>query len=208
MNPERFVDLLGRTRAIAVLRTDVEEAAGPAMEAAIRGGFRVVEFTWNTPGASERIGEFSQRESICVGAGTILTTDDARAAVGRGASFLVSPVLDPDVLEEARRLGVCLIPGCSTPRDLLEAHRRGVPIQKIFPAPAGGPAWVRAVLGPLPFLRLVPTSGVDAENAAAYLRAGCFAVGFVGSLFEPAEVRAGAFDRIESRARSLLAALS
>lgn len=207
MMPDAFVSLLRERRAMAVLRTDRAETAGPAMEAAIRGGFGIVEFTWNTPGVRHRIREFAGRDSVVVGAGTILTPDDAREAVGLGASFLVSPVLDRAVLEEAERLGVCLIPGCHTPAEFLEAHRRGAPIQKLFPAPAGGPAWVRSLRGPLPFLNIVPTSGVDAANAAEYLAAGCLAVGFVGSLFAPDDIDEGAFRRIEARARQLLAAL-
>lgn len=208
MTPDELATLLRDARALAVLRTDREEAAGPAMEAAVRGGFRAIEFTLNTPGALDRIEEFAPRPGLAVGAGTVLSREEARAAVARGASFLVSPVLDPDVLEEAGRLGVCLIPGCSTPAELLRAHRAGASVQKLFPAPAGGPAWVRAVLGPLPFLRIVPTSGVDEENAPLYRRAGCLAVGFVGPLFPPEDLRDGAFERIEARARRFLAALS
>lgn len=208
MTSEELARFLQETRALAVLRTDREAAAGPAMDAAVRGGFRAIEFTLNTPRALDRIEEFARRPGLVVGAGTVLSPGEARAAVARGASFLVSPVFDPEVLEEAGRLGVCLIPGCSTPAELLRAHRAGATVQKLFPAPAGGPSWVRAVLGPLPFLRIVPTSGVDEENATLFLRAGCLAVGFVGPLFPPEDVSTGAFDRIEARARRLLAGLS
>jgi 2-dehydro-3-deoxyphosphogluconate aldolase/(4S)-4-hydroxy-2-oxoglutarate aldolase len=208
MMPDELAGFLRNARALAVLRTDREEAAGPAMEAAVRGGFRAIEFTLNTPSALDRIEEFACRPGLVVGAGTVLSPNEAREAVGRGARFLVSPVFDPEVLEEARRLGVCLIPGCSTPAELLRAHRAGATVQKLFPAPAGGPDWVRAVLGPLPFLRIVPTSGVDGENAAAYLRAGCLAVGFVGPLFADEDLETSAFDRIEERACALLASLS
>lgn len=208
MTPEEFAGFLRDARALAVLRTGREEAAGLAMDAAIRGGFRAIEFTLNTPGALDRIEEFARRPGLVVGAGTVLSPWEAREAVGRGARFLVSPVFDPEILEEARRLGVCLVPGCSTPAEFLRAHRAGATVQKLFPAPAGGPAWVRAVLGPLPFLRIVPTSGVDGESAAEFLRAGCLAVGFVGPLFAPEDLAASAFDRIEERARALLASLS
>lgn len=205
---DRFAGELARARALAVLRTDDADSAGPAMDAAIRGGFRVVEFTWNTPGAQDRIAEFSRREGIVAGAGTVLCVADAREAVRCGAAFLVSPVLDLDVWEESLRLGTALVPGCATPGELLAAHRLGATIQKVFPAPAGGPAWIRSVLGPLPFLRPVPTSGVDASNAAEYLGVGCAAVGFVGSLFAQEDLRAGDFHRVESRARKLLASIS
>lgn len=183
------------------------EAAAPAMEAAVRGGFRIVEFTLNTPGALDRIAEFSSRAELVVGAGTVLSADEARAAVRHGARFLVSPVVDEDVIEEGRSLGVSVLAGCHTPTEMLRAHRAGVLVVKLFPAPSAGPDFVRACLGPLPFLRVVPTSGVTGENARAWLDAGCFAVGFVNSLFDAEDLRAGRFERVENRARQFLASL-
>ncbi len=207
MTPGEFVAHLGNLRASAILRTDVTSAVAPAMEAAVRGGFRIVEFTMTTPGALEHIQDFSRRVGLVVGAGTVLTVEDARAAVEHGARFLVSPVMDRVIIEEASELGVAMIPGCHTPTEMLEAQRTGAPLQKLFPAPGNGPAYVRATLGPLPFLRIVPTSGVDATNAAAFLEAGAHAVGFVNPLFDPEELVAGQFDRVEARAKLLLKSL-
>lgn len=177
------------------------------MNAAVRAGFRVCEFTLTVPGAMALIGEFSAKPDLVVGAGTVLTIQEAREAVSAGARFLVSPVVDDAVIAEATRLGVAMIPGCATPTEMLRAHRAGAPFQKLFPAPGTGPAWVAQTLGPLPFLRIVPTSGVTIENAAAYLRAGAFAVGFVNSLFEPGDVRAERWGAIEQRGRAMLEAV-
>jgi Entner-Doudoroff aldolase len=196
------------TRAVAVLRTPHAGAASPALHAAIRGGFRVLEVTLNTPGALERVAEFASTPDLVVGAGTVLSPGDVEAAVRAGARFLVSPVFDPEVHAAASELSVPLLPGVATPTEALRAHRAGAEVIKLFPPPAGGPAWVRACLGPLPFLRLVPTSGVDAGNARAWLEAGCVAVGFVSSLFDAEELAAGRFDRVEARARALLAAIA
>ena len=207
MRPEEFVSFLRTHKASAILRTSIVQAAKPAMDAALRGGFKVIEFTLTTPGALELIGEFSKRQGTVVGAGTVLTADDAKAAVDAGAAFLVSPVVDEAVIEAARSLGVAMMPGTHTPTEMLRAHRAGASLQKLFPAPGIGPTYVKACLGPMPFLRIVPTSGVDESNAAAYLQAGAFAVGFVTSLFDPDDLAAGRFDTIEQRARSLLAAL-
>lgn len=208
MVPEAFVSACGRYRASAILRTTLGEAAGPAMEAAVRGGFHVVEFTLNTPGALDRIGQFASRDDVIVGAGTVLTVQDAREAVLCGASFLVSPIVDEAILEEAAALNVCLVPGCHTPTEMMRAHRAGAPLVKLFPAPAGGPDYVRACLGPMPFLRIVPTHGVGENNARAWLDAGCYAVGFVGSLFDPADLAQGRFEAIEDRARRCMAAVT
>jgi Entner-Doudoroff aldolase len=208
MKPAEFVAHLGQERASAILRTSIEEAAAPAMDAAVRAGFRVVEFTLTVPGVHERIAEFSRKEGLTVGAGTVLTPDDARAAVEAGARFLVSPVVDEAVIDTACSLGVAMMPGCHTPTEMLRAHRAGAGLQKLFPAPGDGPAFVRACLGPMPFLRIVPTNGADASNVAAFLRAGCHAVGFVAPIFDPEDLAQGRFDRVEERARLLLGAVA
>ena len=200
-----FLAGLARERATAILRTDSQERAAAAMEAAVRGGFHHLEFTLTTPGALELVAEFARRPDLVVGAGTVLTVADARAAVAAGARFLVSPVVDEEVIRAAVDLGVAAIPGCHTPTEMLRAHRAGAALQKLFPAPAGGPDYVRSVLAPMPFLRIIPTNGIDENNAAAYLAAGAVAVGFVASLFPAEEVAAGRGDRIEERARRLLA---
>ena len=208
MTPDAFVELFGRLKASAILRTDVEEAAAPAMDAAVRAGFRIVEFTLTIPNVYERIAAFAARDGLVVGAGTVLTVEDARAAVDAGARFLVSPVVDEAVIEEATRLGVAMMPGVHTPTEMLRAHRAGAPLQKLFPAPGLGPAFVKACLGPMPFLNIVPTNGCDAENAGAWLAAGSHALGFVAPLFDADEVARGDVDAIEARARALLAAVA
>jgi len=208
MAPDDFVEFLGTHKATAILRTTVPEAAGPAMEAAVRGGFKIVEFTMTTPGALELIAEFSRRGDVVVGAGTVLEVAQARAAVEAGARYLVSPVVDEDVIMIARKLDVAMMPGTHTPTEMLRAYRAGAQLQKLFPAPGIGAPFVRACLGPMPFLKIVPTSGVDEHNAQAYMEAGAFAVGFVAPLFAPDDLAAGDFARVESRARTLLNAVS
>ncbi len=112
------------------------------------------------------------------------------------------------MIEQARVLDVAVMPGTHTPTEMLRAHRAGAQLQKLFPAPATGASYVRSCLGPMPFLRIVPTNGVDTRNAADFLEAGAHAVGFVTPLFDPAELRAGRFDRTEQRARDLLGAVA
>ncbi len=208
MRPEEFQTFFETRRASAILRTPIADAAKPAMEAALRGGFEVIEFTLTTPGVFDLIAEFSRRPGIVVGAGTVLTTDEARQAVDAGARFLVSPVVDEAVIDTARTLGVAAMPGTHTPTEMLRAYRAGAQLQKLFPAPGIGASYVKACMGPMPFLRIVPTSGVDASNAAAYLAAGAFAVGFVAPLFDADEIEAGRFDLVEQRARTLLEAVA
>lgn len=206
MTPDAFLELYREQRGSAILRTSIADAVAPAMDAAIRAGFRICEFTMNTPNALSHIEAFSARDDIVVGAGTVLTVEDARNAVEAGARFLVSPVTDEAVIEEAHRLDVAMMPGTHTPTEMLRAHRAGAQLQKLFPVAGTGPGFVKACLGPLPFLRIVPTSGVHENNVAAYFKAGAFAVGFVAPLFDPNDMAAGRFDAIEERGRKLLAA--
>lgn len=207
MTPDEFVSFFGQVKASAILRTPSADAAAPAMEAALRGGFQVIEFTLTIPNALELIQEFSQRAGVVVGAGTVLTTRDAEAAVEAGATCLVSPVVDEVVIDAAKSLNVAMMPGTHTPTEMLRAHRAGGQLQKLFPAPGLGAPYVKACLGPMPFLKIVPTNGVDASNVAEYLAAGAFAVGFVAPLFDAADMAAGEFGRIEERASALIAAV-
>jgi len=208
MTPNDFVQLLGQTRASAILRTDDADAALKAMEAAVRGGFTICEFTLTVPDVYELIADFSKRHpDVVFGAGTVLTVEEAEKSVEAGAQFLVSPVTDEAVIETASRLGVAAMPGTHTPTEMLRAYRAGAGLQKLFPAPGIGPDFVKACLGPMPFLNIVPTHGVTEDNAAEWLAAGSHAIGFVAPLFDPVLMADRKFDAIEERARRLLAAI-
>jgi Entner-Doudoroff aldolase len=207
MNIPTFIDALAREKASAIVRTDDQETAAHAMEAAIRGGFRIIEFTLTVPGAYELIQDFARREGVIVGAGTVLDVRQARRSVEAGAAYLVSPVVDPEVIRAANELGVASMPGTHTATEMLTAHRAGATFCKLFPSPAGGPAYVRAILGPMPFLRIVPTNGVDHRNAGEWMAAGAFAAGFMATLFEPGFLAEERWDDIEQRARDCLAAI-
>lgn len=203
MTTPPFINHFRQVRASAILRTPLADAAGPAMEAAVRGGFTIIEFTLNTPGALDLIRDFTTRPELTVGAGTVLTAEEAHAAVDAGAKYLVSPVVDEAVIAVAVERNIPIMPGCATPTEMLRAHRLGASLQKLFPQQ--DPVWVRQTLGPMPFLNIVPTSGVHLNNCAAFLKAGAFAVGFVNTLFDANDLANGTFDRIEERARKMLA---
>jgi len=198
---------LAEQRCSAILRTPHAAAVRPALAAAIDGGFRVVEVTLNTPGALEAIAHFAAERDLLVGAGTVLDVEQAQRALDAGARFLVSPVTDPTLIGWCAERDVLVLPGAFTPTEMQLAVRSGARIVKLFPAPPGGPDWVRACLGPFPDLRLFPTAGVDEGNARAWLAAGAFGVGFVGSLFVPDDLAAGRFDAVRDRARRMLDAV-
>ena len=199
----RVVAAIEHERISAIIRTKDQSLASDAMEAAVEGGFRMIEFTLTTPGALELIRTFSQRGELLVGAGTVMSTAQAREAVADGARFLVSPIVDPDVITEAAVLDVASIPGAYTPTEMEKAHRCGADFIKVFPAPSGGVSFIEAVRGPLPHLRLFPTAGVTPENFLDFLKAGCAGVGFVRSLFNPADLASANFAAIRNRAAGI-----
>ncbi|UCE59266.1 MAG: bifunctional 4-hydroxy-2-oxoglutarate aldolase/2-dehydro-3-deoxy-phosphogluconate aldolase [Phycisphaerales bacterium] len=200
----RIIATIERERVSAIIRTDDQKLAQQAMTAAVDGGLRLIEFTMTTPGALELIEEFAQREGVTVGGGTVMTPTMARDAVAAGAEFLVSPTVDREVIAEAALLDVPSIPGTYTPTEMESAHRWGADFVKLFPAPAGGVEFIRSVLGPLPHLRIFPTAGVTPENFAEFLDAGCAGVGFVRSLFDPADMAARDFAAIRERASDIM----
>lgn len=206
-NRAAALQALAHHRCSAILRTDNAQAVRPALDAAIRGGFRVVEVTLTTPDCFDHIRDLSSQSGLTVGAGTVLTVEQAKMARAAGAKFLVSPVCDPQVIAFCRQHDVASIPGTYTPTEMLQAHKAGADLVKLFPAPANGPAFVKAVLGPMPFLRIFPTSGVTEENVAQWFAAGSFGVGFVASLFEPLDIKTGNFDAIEKRAARMVEAV-
>jgi 2-dehydro-3-deoxyphosphogluconate aldolase / (4S)-4-hydroxy-2-oxoglutarate aldolase len=174
------------------------------MQAAVGGGFRVVEFTLTTPGALEAIGKFRENPALLVGAGTVLTQDQAKEAVAAGAQFLVSPVMDRTLIRWSVENDVLIVPGTFTPTEMHNAHEAGAQVVKLFPGPANGPDYVRACLGPMPFLRILPTSGVTEANVKDYLRAGAFAVGFVACLFHPEDLAHGNYLGVRERAQHMV----
>ncbi len=222
MTPEAFVRTLGRHRTTAIIRSGDTDLAAAAMAAAIAGGVRIVEFTLTTPGAYELIAEFSRPEvsrpevsregslpePLVVGAGTVLELHELERALAAGAGFVVSPVFDPVIIRAANEAGVAVLPGVHTPTEMLAAHRAGAPLLKLFPSPAGGPAWLQSVLAPLPMLRVVPTHGVTIDNIGAWLEAGAWAVGLVADLFRPAWLAARDYGAITEHARALRAVVA
>lgn len=207
MDRARILETFARERCSAILRTPHAAAVAPAMEAALSGGFRIVEFTLTTPNALQHIRAFARNTELLVGAGTVLSVREAEAAIAAGARFLVSPVTDTEVIGWCRANHVVCIPGTLTPTEMLTAHRAGAEIQKLFPMPHEPVAFIKACLAPMPFLRIFPTAGVNEENAKALLDAGAFGVGFVGSLFQPDDLRDGRFDRVRERAARMVAAV-
>ena len=207
--PAALLDRISRLRAVAVVRTDTAEQATLAGRACARGGVRLLEITLTTPGALDAVRALAEDGEVTVGVGSVTSADQVRDAARAGARFSVSPHFDAEVLAVARAEGLlCSLAGL-TPTEILRCHQSGVELVKVFPAGAvGGPSFVKALREPLPFLKLMPTGGVDESNVEAYLAAGAFALGLGGSLIDRAAVRAGDWAAIEARAARVAAAVT
>lgn len=192
-----------QSRAFAVIRTETGEQAVEAGRACLRGGLRLLEITLTVPGALEAVRALAGEAEAVVGVGSVTEPEQVRQAARAGARFSVSPHFDPDVLAEAKSQGLMTSMGGVTATEAMACHRAGVDVTKIFPATAFGPAYLRALREPLPFLRLMPTGGVDEKNITAWLDAGAAAVGLGGSLVDRQSAAGSDWATIETRARRI-----
>ena len=178
------VDRLLRARLIGIVRLDDLDLAVAAATTAIDAGLEAIEVTFTLPSAAKAIERIRQaRAQALIGAGTIRQKSELAAAVAAGAEFLVAPGLDPAILEAALQAEVTMLPGVFTASEVDLALRSGADLLKLFPAEPSGPAYMSALLQPFPAARFVPTGGLGADNAAAYLKAGAVAVAMGSSIF-------------------------
>ncbi|HUJ95730.1 MAG TPA: bifunctional 2-keto-4-hydroxyglutarate aldolase/2-keto-3-deoxy-6-phosphogluconate aldolase [Terriglobales bacterium] len=190
---------------VAVIRAESPEHATRIAEACARGGVAALEITFTVPGAVEVIAHLAKiykSGEILLGAGTVLDPETARAAILAGAHFIVSPSLNPETARLCNRYQIPYMPGAGTVRDIVEAMECGADIIKIFPGELLGPAFVKAVKGPLPQAALMPTGGVSLENVAEWIRAGCVAVGVGGNL--TAGAKKGDFQSVTDLAKQFV----
>lgn len=181
---ELTVDRLVATRLVGIIRLDDLSLAVAAARAALTAGLRAVEIAFTLPSAARAIEQLrGDYPSALVGAGTVRTQSELEDAAAAGAQFLVAPGLNPDLLDAALRRGLVMLPGVFTASEIDLALRLGAQLLKLFPAEPQGPAYVASLLQPFPAARLVPTGGISAANAAAYLQAGAAAVAMGSSLF-------------------------
>jgi 2-dehydro-3-deoxyphosphogluconate aldolase/(4S)-4-hydroxy-2-oxoglutarate aldolase len=168
---------------IAVIRAENPNQALRVAEACAEGGVAALEITFTVPGASGVIEHLAKNShQILVGAGTVLDPETARIAILAGAQFVVSPALNPETARLCNRYQIPYMPGAGTIREVIEAMECGAAIVKVFPGEILGPAFVKAVKGPLPQAQLMPAGGVNLENVAEWIEAGSFAVGVGGNL--------------------------
>jgi 2-dehydro-3-deoxyphosphogluconate aldolase / (4S)-4-hydroxy-2-oxoglutarate aldolase len=195
-----------RSGIVAILRAPTADYFASVGEVLVEAGITAVEVTLTSRGAIEALAGLRRQlpASVAIGAGTVLTADDAKAAVDAGAEFLVSPILDRALVAAST---VPFYPGTSTPTEMYEAHLAGAPLVKLFPASGLGPGFLRDVRGPLPQINVMPTGGVKIEDIADWLFAGARAVGLGSPLVGDAAV-GGSITALAARARHAVSAVA
>jgi len=204
-NLQRVLD----TGIVAILRAPSSEQLTNVAKALFEGGIDVIEVTFTVPDALEILAALKKElgNRVLLGAGTVLDPETARAALLAGAEFIVSPSLNPDVIRLCKRYDKLVMPGAFTPTEILAAWEAGAGIVKVFPSDAVGPSYLKALKGPFPQIRLMPTGGVNLQTLPEFIKAGACAVGVGSSLVEPQAIRDGKWERLRELAAQYLQVL-
>ncbi|HEX7727735.1 MAG TPA: bifunctional 4-hydroxy-2-oxoglutarate aldolase/2-dehydro-3-deoxy-phosphogluconate aldolase [Terracidiphilus sp.] len=208
---ETTAETLERVGLIPVLRAKTVKQAHAVVQALMAGGVMVVEVTMTVPGAVDLLRELKAEygAKLLLGSGTVTTAAEVEATIAAGAEFVVSPSLHADVIAATKAAGKLSVPGSLTPTEAITAHRAGADYVKIFPCSAvGGAPYLKSLLAPFPFLKLIPTGGVTLETAASFLKAGARALGVGSDLVNLAAIDAGKPELITQAARDYLAVVA
>lgn len=205
MGSKNVIERIYQTGVIAIMRADSSDQLLAAADAILKGGVNAIEVTMTTPGAIDVVRQASEKyaEGVIFGVGSVLDAETARAAILAGAEFVVGPALNFGMIEICKRYSVPVIPGAFTPTEIIKAWEAGADMVKVFPASFFGPAYLKAIKAPLPQVKLVPVGGVDAGNAAEFIRKGAEVLGVGSALINTALLKAGNLDEITARARHL-----
>lgn len=176
---DSMIKSIEEQRVVAVIRADSAAEAIAIIEGAVAGGISLIELTYTTPNVAE-VYEKTRHLSFVFGAGTVNDIETAKAAVELGAKFIVSPFFETEVADYCVDVQIPYFPGCMTVKEMMIAKKAGAPIIKLFPANHFDPSFIKAVKGPLPDMKIMPTGGIGLHNLSEWLQAGAIAVG-IGS---------------------------
>ncbi len=207
---EKALALIREVGLVPIVRTPSPDDALRAAEAIIEGGIGIAEITMTVPGAirvMERVVE-KFGDKVLLGAGTILDPESCRTALLAGAEFIVTPSLNPQVIEMARRYSKACFPGALTPTEIVLAWQSGADMVKIFPCgPVGGANYIKALKGPFPQIDFIPTGGVNLETTPDFIKAGAAAVAVGGELVNVKILKEGKLDAVVATARKFIEAV-
>jgi 2-dehydro-3-deoxyphosphogluconate aldolase/(4S)-4-hydroxy-2-oxoglutarate aldolase len=201
-NRTQVLKTIDEAKLIAVVRYDDPKPIMRALAAVVEGGVRILEVTLTVPNAlqiiTEAVREFDGKAII--GAGTVLELDTAKAALEAGATFIVAPIVNQEVINYCAMNEAVVMPGAFTPTEIVAAWNAGADIVKVFPADSLGPPFFKAMRLPFPKIRLMPTGGVNLNSARPFLDAGAVCLGIGSQLLDPKLIAAGNFEAIRDKA--------
>lgn len=206
MDKKEKLEWIHESGVIAIMRAKSSDQLIRAADAIRAGGVKVIEVTMTTPGAlrviEEATGKYGQ--DVLFGAGSVLDAETARAAILAGAEYIVAPTLNLEMVALCNRYAIPVVPGCYTPSEMLTAWEAGADLVKLFPASIGGPSLIKAILAPLPQLKIVPVGGVNLDTAVDFIQMGAYALGVGSSLINQTLLDAGDLDALQRRAEAFL----
>jgi 2-dehydro-3-deoxyphosphogluconate aldolase/(4S)-4-hydroxy-2-oxoglutarate aldolase len=197
MGQHRAVEIVLAARIVAIIRLDDLKPAVDLVQSLLRAGVRAIEFTLTNSQAPQTIEtlmnhfEDFRNGTATLGLGSVRNGSEVQAAIDCGAQFVVSPISDRAIIQQAAGAGLAVFPGALTPTEVLQAAQWGADLVKVFPARAFGPQYIKDLLAPMPYLKLMPTGGIDLQNMASYFKAGALAVGVGGQLVDGQLIRSG-----------------
>ncbi|MGE3315062.1 MAG: bifunctional 4-hydroxy-2-oxoglutarate aldolase/2-dehydro-3-deoxy-phosphogluconate aldolase [Planctomycetaceae bacterium] len=207
MSRQKDLERVLASGLVAIIRASSSEQLVNVAKALHEGGVDVLEVTFTVPNAIEVLSAVKKElgSKILLGAGTVLDSETARAAILAGAEFIVSPTVNLEVIKLCTRYDKLCMPGAFTPTEILAAWEAGADVVKVFPSDVLGPGYLKAIKGPLPQIRLMPTGGVNLKTLRDFVSAGACAVGLGSSLVEKEAVDKGDMNRIRSLAAEYVA---
>jgi 2-dehydro-3-deoxyphosphogluconate aldolase / (4S)-4-hydroxy-2-oxoglutarate aldolase len=208
MKDYQVLDSIRKLGICAIVRGTSADSLCRIADSLLKGGVKTIEVTFNTPGASGMIEELVKKYSseMIIGAGTVLDPETARIAILSGASFILSPTLNLEMIKTCQRYSVLPVPGISTPTEALTAWQNGAQIVKVFPAGIFGPKYIKQLKGPLPQIEMMAVGAINLDNFGDFIKAGACSAGIGGELVNNKLVAEGKFDEITRRAEAFVSA--
>ena len=203
MDKEKVLNLVRETPLFAVIRGLDPDKLIKTIDALIKGGVKIIEITMDSKYSLDMLkvaNSYVDNKNIAVGAGTVLNTKTTKSAITAGSDFIVSPVLNTDVIEVSKEYNKIVIPGVMTPTEIMKAWDTGADFVKVFPAKTVGPQFIKSVKGPLSQVEIIPTGGINLDNVEDFIKAGSAAVGVGSSLISKEEIKKGNYDQITKKA--------
>ena len=210
LSKEEITNKVKEYGVLAVIRGPSAELTIKMVDALIAGGVKGIEITYSTPQAASVVRNLADRygAEILLGMGTLTRPEQAEEAVRAGATFLVSPICQVELVKAMLDTGLAVMTGALTPSEVFQAYTLGSSIVKIFPGSLTGPGYIKALRGPFPYIPMMPTGGVSLENIGEWFAAGAVAVGAGSELCPKALAEAGEFDKISANARRFVEAIA